>query len=427
MGPGIRELEGAFYRLKMLKRKATKASFPSCLSAFLLSCALIIGLECLLPLPAIAQSAITWDDLQAHSTHLKNPYEQLTQEQTYQLSSLYQLKEWVKENQPAPDSYEVEEIQRIEQSFVDDGLDTNKLLIHVDDARAYWRSQSKITNPDLEERLVQLSGYVLPLGESNQKRKQVSEFLLVPYVGACIHVPPPPPNQVIHIKPDVAIENPGLFSSVLATGTIRTHMGSYELFQVDGSRTVEVSYAMDLDAIAPAPNSAPPKITGSWWQTLPARVSNALTVALGNLSSQTSLWTLALALLLSFSYGVLHTLGPGHGKAVIVSYFIGHNGSLKRGLAMGIRIAIFHVLSAVVLAVLTNTILQEIGGDRAGSYRMIRLISYGAIALIGGRMLKQALQHRTQKKSADPAASYPTDFNANPIDGTAVGGRLRAL
>ena len=44
---------------------------------------------------------------------------------------------------------------------------------------------------------VQIPGYLVPLEDNSQR---VSEFLLVPYAGACIHVPPPPPNQMVHIK-----------------------------------------------------------------------------------------------------------------------------------------------------------------------------------------------------------------------------------
>lgn len=348
--------------------------------------------------PAMAQSAIAWEDLQAHSTHLRNPYEHLSTTQTFRLSSLYKLREWAKENQPAPDSVEAQEIQRLEKAFADEGLDPNALLVDADEARDYWRSQSQVTNPDLIDRSVQLSGFVLPLGENKRKNnreqqaQQVSEFLLVPFVGACIHVPAPPPNQMIYIKPAAAIENPGLFSSVQVIGTLRARTGSYEVFQVDGSRTVDVSYAMDLQTIAADPNATSPQITGPWWQTLPARVSGVLTVSLGNLSRQTSPQSLAFAMLLSFSYGVLHTLGPGHGKAVIVSYFVGNGGSLRRGLGMGVRIAVFHVLSAVLIVVLTDTVVQQVGGSSTGSYHAVQLISYGAIALIGGYMLKQALQ-----------------------------------
>ena len=409
-------------------RKSPVYFFASRLGALLLGFALAVAIAFIPTSPAIAQNPIakpvtepiTWDDLQAQSTHLTNPYAHLSTAQTYRLSSLYQLKEWAKENQPDPDSFEVQEIKRLEQSFVDEDIDTAALLTRVGEARDYWRSHSQTTNPDLEDRAVQLSGYILPLNEDSQTRQservsgQVSEFLLVPYVGACIHVPPPPPNQMVYIKPAAAIKNPGMFSSVLVTGTLRASAGSYELFQVDGSRTVDVSYTMDLETIASDPNAPAPKITGTWWQTLPAKVSGVLTTSLGNLSTQTSGRTLILALLLSFSYGVLHTLGPGHGKAVIVSYFVGHDGSLQRGITMGVRIAMFHVLSAVVIAILTNTVVQQVGGSSAGSYRIVRLISYGAIALIGMWMLKRAFQKRAQLNKQP--SKYPAYLDANSAD-----------
>ncbi|MEL7330203.1 MAG: DUF3299 domain-containing protein [Cyanobacteria bacterium J06559_1] len=370
------------------------------LSALLLGFVMSVLMAVIPAAPAAAQSTITWEDLQAQSTHLRNPYEQLNEDQTFRLSSLYQLREWTKDNPPAPDSIEAKEIQRLEQTFADEGIDPDALLVHVDEAQAYWRSQAQTTNSDLEEQFVQLSGYVLPLGDnrSDSQTQSVNEFLLVPYVGACIHVPAPPPNQIIHIEPAAAIENPGVFSAVEVSGKLRSQSNSYELFRVDGTRTVDVSYALDLEAIAPAPNTATSElsgqITGPWWQTLPARISSVLTVSLGNLSQQTSPRTLVFAMLLSFSYGVLHTLGPGHGKAVIVSYFIGNGGSMRRGMLMGVRIAVFHVLSAVVIVIFTDRIVQQVGGSSASSYRVVQLISYGAIALIGGWMLRQALQKR---------------------------------
>jgi uncharacterized protein len=47
--------------------------------------------------------------------------------------------------------------------------------------------------------IVRVPGYIIPLEDSDQA---VSEFLLVPYPLACIHVPPPPPNQIVHVKMD---------------------------------------------------------------------------------------------------------------------------------------------------------------------------------------------------------------------------------
>jgi len=49
----------------------------------------------------------------------------------------------------------------------------------------------------LDGKLVKIPGYMVPLEDDSEI---VTEFLLVPYVGACIHTPPPPPNQIVQVK-----------------------------------------------------------------------------------------------------------------------------------------------------------------------------------------------------------------------------------
>lgn len=69
----------------------------------------------------------------------------------------------------------------------------------------------------LDGRRVRLSGYVVPL---NFDGGAVEEFLLVPYVGACIHVPPPPKNQIVLVKSNKPVNVNGLFQAVTVTGTM---------------------------------------------------------------------------------------------------------------------------------------------------------------------------------------------------------------
>ncbi len=52
-------------------------------------------------------------------------------------------------------------------------------------------------NTELNGKLIKLPGYVLPVETDGKKS---TEFLLVPYFGACIHVPPPPANQTVYVK-----------------------------------------------------------------------------------------------------------------------------------------------------------------------------------------------------------------------------------
>jgi uncharacterized protein len=60
-------------------------------------------------------------------------------------------------------------------------------------------------NDKMDGALIRIPGYVVPLEESKEGMK---EFLLVPYFGACIHSPPPPANQIIHVQ--VSQPLPGL-------------------------------------------------------------------------------------------------------------------------------------------------------------------------------------------------------------------------
>jgi hypothetical protein len=79
--------------------------------------------------------------------------------------------------------------------------------------------QPPVVVAELDGKRVRIGGYVVPLDFDATK---ITEFLLVPFVGACIHVPPPPPNQVIYVKAAEGFEVQGQFDPVYVTGTIKT-------------------------------------------------------------------------------------------------------------------------------------------------------------------------------------------------------------
>ncbi len=71
----------------------------------------------------------------------------------------------------------------------------------------------------LNGKRVQLGGYVVPL---DFEATAVKEFLLVPFVGACIHVPPPPANQLVYVQTAKGFEVNSLFEPVFVTGKLTT-------------------------------------------------------------------------------------------------------------------------------------------------------------------------------------------------------------
>lgn len=94
---------------------------------------------------------------------------------------------------------------------------------------------------DLDGRRVSIGGYVVPL---DFDATTVKEFLLVPFVGACIHVPPPPANQIIYVKSPKGFEVSGSFDAVTVTGTLKTTVAFTGL--------ADAGYTLDADAVTTA-------------------------------------------------------------------------------------------------------------------------------------------------------------------------------
>lgn len=93
---------------------------------------------------------------------------------------------------------------------------------------------------ELDGQSVSIGGYVVPL---DFDATTVKEFLLVPFVGACIHVPPPPANQIIYVKADKGFEVGGQFDPVTVTGKINTTVAFTGL--------ADAGYTLTADSVEP--------------------------------------------------------------------------------------------------------------------------------------------------------------------------------
>ncbi|MDG1208028.1 MAG: DUF3299 domain-containing protein [Paracoccaceae bacterium] len=104
-----------------------------------------------------------------------------------------------------------------------------------------WRKQPPVGMvSDFNERRVRIPGYVVPLTLDGEG---VTEGLLVPYVGACIHVPPPPANQIVFLRFEKPTPQDGLWDPVWATG--RFNMAAVE------TDLAEAGYVMTETATEP--------------------------------------------------------------------------------------------------------------------------------------------------------------------------------
>lgn len=91
---------------------------------------------------------------------------------------------------------------------------------------------------DWDGKTVRLPGFIVPI---DFEGSLVTSFILVPYVGACIHVPPPPPNQLVFVTTEEPYESDGLFEAVSVTGVFGTDPTS--------TRLAQIGYGLSADRI----------------------------------------------------------------------------------------------------------------------------------------------------------------------------------
>jgi hypothetical protein len=114
------------------------------------------------------------------------------------------------------------------------------LIEHGDAPLISQQPASSGVRTDWNGRIVRLPGYIVPIDYSGTG---VTAFILVPFVGACVHVPPPPANQLVFVTTEVPYETSGLFEAVNVTGMFGVSALSTQL--------ADIGYALSADKIEP--------------------------------------------------------------------------------------------------------------------------------------------------------------------------------
>ncbi len=90
---------------------------------------------------------------------------------------------------------------------------------------------------------------------------------------------------------------------------------------------------------------------------------------------------------ISFAYGVFHAAGPGHGKAVISSYLVANDETWRRGIALSFASAILQAFTAIAIVGIAAVLLGATAHVMGNAVRVIEIVSYALIVLIGLRLL----------------------------------------
>ena len=192
--------------------------------------------------PGLAQAAepqeISWGTLAPPAPVIDNPFETLTYDQIDTLREIMLAETRAERSDDAEASSKA---QALREQLSKDGLDVDGLFAARVEIIEKREAAASAVNEDIVGTSVRLPGYVLPL---KFKDRKAVEFLLVPTVGACIHTPPPPANQVVHVVYPEGFEVNGLFRPVWITGIMLAQSSVQDVGYVDGQAPVSVSYSM---------------------------------------------------------------------------------------------------------------------------------------------------------------------------------------
>ncbi len=212
---------------------------------------LTLLLVALIMLPATHATAddareVTWDDLIPNELHFDDPFEKLTEAQLYNLGTVALYRENQASNKEAANpskAYYDEAMAKLKA----DNVDIDGLLAMREEITEKRRARGTAANAELNGKKIRIPGYLLPLEFEDKK---VVEFLLVPWVGACIHKPPPPANQIVHVKLNKGFDmGDDMYTPVWVNGMMKTEKNNPELSFVDGKQNIDVSYVMQAEGV----------------------------------------------------------------------------------------------------------------------------------------------------------------------------------
>ncbi|RWO66977.1 MAG: DUF3299 domain-containing protein [Mesorhizobium sp.] len=117
---------------------------------------------------------------------------------------------------------------------------------------------------NLQDKSIQLAGYALPVDRDGDL---VYQFLLVPWTGACSHMPTPPPNQIVLVTPARPYKMSEAYQPVAVTGALKPDMEKSQLFILDGVSVIQSGYSVrkaDVVAVGSVPDTVTLPVNSPW-------------------------------------------------------------------------------------------------------------------------------------------------------------------
>jgi len=206
---------------------------------------LIVLCFCVSFIYAQGYQAIDWEDLEGKVEAYDDPFKKLTDDQMFSLSVIYEIQ---KMDVSEIDEYLQEDLAEAKEFLEKEKIDIQYYFDEAERIVKIREKESKLTNATLNNKKVELSGFSLALGLNKGK---IQEFLFVPYLGACIHSPTPPLNQILYVKSLEPVKVDDRYEPLTIKGTLQIKQNKNKLFLTDGEDEIQSAYTFLADEIKP--------------------------------------------------------------------------------------------------------------------------------------------------------------------------------
>ncbi|MCY9827628.1 DUF3299 domain-containing protein [Vibrio chagasii] len=183
---------------------------------------------------------LDWKDLRPVHAQNQIVLPEINYQQKLTLQKIFTLSQY---NDPKSN----DELATLKETLKSDGLDADELLKLRSEYIADQQRASETVTQDFNGKKVRIPGFLVPIAFSAPL--VATEFLLVPTAGACIHMPPPPANQIVRVSYPEGYKVETVQYPVWVEGVISSQLTTDNVHLVDGDTDLTMGYDMNASLV----------------------------------------------------------------------------------------------------------------------------------------------------------------------------------
>ena len=189
---------------------------------------------------AFASKTIEWEDLRPDVSQQNIVLPTLTSDQLDKFRQIYRLMQ-------SSNTEDVEQREKLKAELRKQNIDADEMLRLREEYMKAEINKAEALTDQYDGEIVRIAGFLVPLEFSDMM--VATDFLLVPTAGACIHVPPPPANQIIKVSYPDGYKLKHLRLPVWVEGKVSSDIQTDSLYIVDGETDITMGYQMDATLV----------------------------------------------------------------------------------------------------------------------------------------------------------------------------------